>query len=111
MLRNIDDFTESEVYQLMDFLQEQLIYLVYVNKKSSDNFWIYIKEIISPIFSKSQVEIENPYFLEHEKYFEDYLKVNEEFGKIIHNITIKNDLIINLISMVLWMMKPSHMIK
>ena len=47
MLRNIDDFTESEVYQLMDFLQEQLIYLVYVNKKSSDNFWIYIKEIIS----------------------------------------------------------------
>ena len=93
MLRNIDDFTESEVYQLMDFLQEQLIYLVYVNKKSSDNFWIYIKEIISPIFSKSQVEIENPYFLEHEKYFEDYLKVNEEFGKIIHNITIKNDLI------------------
>ena len=93
MLRNIDDFTEIEIYQIIDFLQEQNIYLVNVDKKISNNFWIYINEIISPIFSKSQVEIENPFFLEHEKYFDDYLRVNKEYGDIIHNITSKNDLI------------------
>ena len=93
MLRNIDDFTEIEIFQIIDFLQEQHIYLVNVDKNISNNFWIYINEIISPIFSKSQVEIENPFFLEHEKYFDDYLRVNKEYGDIIHIITSKNDLI------------------
>ena len=38
MLRNIDDFTEIEIYQIIDFLQEQNIYLVNIDKKISNNF-------------------------------------------------------------------------
>ena len=67
--------------------------MVNIPEKIYNDFWIYINQIISPIFVQSSIDIRNEYFLNHEKYFSSYQNVNRIFGDVIHNIMSESDLV------------------
>lgn len=102
MLKNAYKYTEDELNEIYEFLKQHNVYMVNVPDNDYKNFWIYINQIISPIFVQSAIDIRNEYFLNHEKYFTSYQNVNRIFGDMIHNIMTESDLVmINDISLAL----------
>lgn len=102
MLSNYKNFTEEELYIISEKLKENNIYMVNVSDIEYKNYWIYINQILSPVFIESSIDIKNEYFLNYEEYFASYQGVNKQFGDLIYNIMQGNELImINDISLAL----------
>ena len=93
MLKNLFDFDEDEQEEIMGFLEEKNIYVVQCSKTEYQDYWIYMDEVISPVFIDSSIDINNEYFLNYEKYFAAYHNINRLFGDAIHNAKQENDLI------------------
>ena len=93
MLKNAYQYNEDELSEIYEFLKQRNVYMVNIPEKIYNDFWIYINQIISPIFVQSSIDIRNEYFLNHEKYFSSYQNVNRIFGDVIHNIMSESDLV------------------
>ena len=95
MLRNAYQYNEEQLKEINTFLKKNNIYMVTVSEIDYTNYWIYINQILSPVFVQSAIDIKNEYFLNHDKYFTAFHKVNIAFGNIIkdNNLLSENDLI------------------
>lgn len=93
MLRNFNQFTESELNKIHELLRDNNIYMIPVSETEYKNFWIYMNKILGPIFIESTIDINNKYFFQYEEYWSVYLHINRKFGDTIYNIMQENDLI------------------
>lgn len=109
MLENYFQFEEDDLVEIQNFLEEKNIYLVTPDHKSDyTNFWIYVNNIITPVFVECSLNIHNSSFLDYDEYFESYKAINKLFGCKIANITNPNDLI--MINDIHLMLVPSYLL-
>ena len=94
MLRNYFDFTEEELYEIEDLLEENDYFLIHPKKEHWEGHLIYINQIMFPIFISSMFDYKNEYLSECEKYFQCYYEINSRYAESIANASKENDLII-----------------
>ena len=68
---------------LIEFLRKEKIYVIIPKIEDYNNYWIYISHIIGKIFYENKIPINDDYFMEYEKYFDSYKRINELFAKEI----------------------------
>ena len=102
MLSNYKDYTSKELEIINEMLKESNIHMIELTDIEYKNYWIYINQILTPVFIESTIDIKNEFFLNYEEYFSSYQTVNKKFGDLIYNIMSGNELImINDISLAL----------
>ena len=88
------DINNIEIDQdLISFLKKEKIYAILPKTEDYNNYWIYISHIIGKIFYEDKIPINDDYFMEYEKYFDSYKKINELFATEIINETNFDSLI------------------
>ena len=57
MLKIFMDFNDNELNQIYEFLREQNIHMIPVTEIEYKNFWIYINNILGPVFIENAVNV------------------------------------------------------
>lgn len=57
MLKNFNQFTETELSSILEILQENNIYMIPVSETEYRNYWIYINKILGPVFISSTINV------------------------------------------------------
>ena len=87
---------------LIEFLRKEKIYIILPTIEDYNNYWIYISHIIGKIFYDDKIPINDDYFMEYEKYFDSYKRINELFAnKIINETNFDTLIMINDINLAL----------
>jgi len=58
MLKNFNQFTETEISKILEILQENNIYMIPVTETEYRNYWIYINKILGPVFVSSTMNLQ-----------------------------------------------------
>ena len=57
MLKNYTQYSESELHKISEYLKDNNIYMIIVNENTYKNYWIYINNIIVPVFTDSTIDV------------------------------------------------------
>jgi hypothetical protein len=57
MLKNFRQFSEMELNKIYELLKENNIYMINVTETEYKNYWVYINNILGPVFVESTVDI------------------------------------------------------
>jgi len=57
MLRNFNEFSETELNKIYEILQENNIYMIPVTESEYRNYWTYINKILGPVFISSSIDV------------------------------------------------------
>ena len=93
MLRNYKKFNEEQLNNISNFLLKSNIYLIIPDKNDYRDYWIYTNFLLKNIFVNNTINVKEEYFLNSEKYFTVYKKINQLFALTIYKKMQKNDLI------------------
>lgn len=93
MLKNFMNFSEEELNDLNQFLETKNIFIVNTTETEYKNYWIFINNILAPIFVENTIDMHNKYLINYEEYFMAYKSVNHKFADIIYNQVQESDLI------------------
>ena len=58
ILKNFNQFTETELSKILEILQENNIYMIPVTETEYRNYWIYINKILGPVFVSSTINVQ-----------------------------------------------------
>ena len=93
MLKNIEDFEEIELEEIIGYLEEKMIYIVQVKKKQYEDYYIYYNNILMPTFIDNSISSDNEYNQNYDKYYSAFQFVNRKFAKALSTFADMNDLI------------------
>ena len=93
MLKNIDDFEEIELDEIIGYLEEKMIYVVQVKKKQYEEYYIYYNNILMPTFIDNSISSDNEYNQNYDKYYNAFQLVNRKFAQSLCTFADMNDLI------------------
>lgn len=94
ILKNFEKFSPSEIDEIEIFFEEKNIFILKPNYMSDYNDCLtYINNILNPVFVECNIDINNNYFFNYDKYFNSYKEINDEFANKINTITKLNDII------------------
>ena len=91
MLENYEEYynqnNENEHIEqdLIEFLQKEKIFVIKPKLEDYNNYWIYMSHIMGKIFYENKIPVNDEYFMNYEKYFNAYRKINELFAYEILN--------------------------
>jgi hypothetical protein len=57
MLRNQSQYSESELDKINEFLKDNNIYMIMVNETDYKNYWIFMNNIMAPVFVDSTIDM------------------------------------------------------
>ena len=77
---NFLDENENINNELNEFLKNEKIYLVVPKMNDYINYWIYISHIIGKIFYENKIPVNDDFFINYDKYWESYKKINQSFA-------------------------------
>ena len=78
---------------LVEFLRKEKIFVIKPKLEEYNNYWIYMSHIMGKIFYENKIPVNDDYFINYEKYFNAYKKINELFAYEIINEANSNVLI------------------
>ena len=93
MLRNYRNFSEEQLNLISNYLIKCNIILIIPEKEDYKNYWIYTNYLLKNVFVSNTINVKEEYFLNSEKYFNVYKKINQLFALTIYEKMQKNDLI------------------
>ena len=85
MLENYENFYDENLKDnidndLIEFLKYEKIYIVNPTLKDYKNYWIYINHILGKIFYENKIPVDDDFFINYDKYWDSYKKINELFS-------------------------------
>ena len=88
MLGNYENFYDEKLKSnidndLIEFLKNEKIYVVNPTMKDYINYWIYINHILGKIFYENKIPVDDDFFINYDKYWDSYKKINELFSSKI----------------------------
>ena len=93
MLKNFEDFDETELEEIYSFLEEKMIFVVEVKKKLYEEYYIYYNNILIPTFIDNSISSDNEYNQNYNKYYSSFQLVNRKFAESLCKFADMNDLI------------------